>query len=280
MAKISAGIGTSHVPLLGRIVDTESTQTDEWKPVFDGYDFTKKWIKEEKPDVVILIYNDHASAFDMKFIPTFALGCAEEFKPADEGYGARPVPTVKGDQALAAHIGESLVEQAFDITFVNEMDVDHGLTVPLSMMFGTPESWPCKVIPIAVNVLLYPAPTGERCLALGRAIKNAIDTYEEDLNIQIWGTGGMSHQLVGERAGLINQEWDNAFLDKLPSDYESLAKIKQAEYIRETGTEGAETVMWLIMRGALNEQVEELHRFYHVPVSNTALGHIVLKNSE
>jgi len=280
MAKISAGIGTSHVPLLGRIVDTESTQTDEWKPVFDGYDFTKKWIKEEKPDVVILIYNDHASAFDMKFIPTFALGCAEEFKPADEGYGARPVPTVKGDQALAAHIGESLVEQAFDITFVNEMDVDHGLTVPLSMMFGTPESWPCKVIPIAVNVLLYPAPTGERCLALGGAIKNAIDTYEEDLNIQIWGTGGMSHQLVGERAGLINQEWDNAFLDKLPSDYESLAKIKQAEYIRETGTEGAETVMWLIMRGALNEQVEELHRFYHVPVSNTALGHIVLKNSE
>ncbi len=280
MAKITAGVGTSHVPLLGRIVDINQTEAEEWQPIFSGYDFTKKWIAEEKPDVVILVYNDHATAFDMKIIPTFAIGCGEEFKPADEGYGARPVPTVKGEPELAWHIAQSVIQQDFDLTIINEMEVDHGLTVPLSMMFGQPEEWPCKVIPVAVNTVVYPAPSGQRCLNLGRALKKAVESFDGDLNVQIWGTGGMSHQLLGARAGLINREWDTAFLDKLSNDYEELAAIPQTEYIRETGTEGCEMVMWLIMRGALNENINEIHRHYHVPISNTALGHIVFENNE
>lgn len=277
MAKITAGVGTSHVPLLGRIIDINQTQADEWRPVFSGYDFTREWIKNEKPDVVVLVYNDHANAFDMKLIPTFAIGCGESYNPADEGYGARPVPQVQGDADLSWHIAQSVIQQGFDLTIINEMEVDHGLTVPMSLMFGQPDAWPCKVVPIMVNTVVYPAPSGERCLALGKAIRNAIASYDKDINIQVWGTGGMSHQLLGARAGIINREWDTAFLDKLSNQQEELAKIPQTEYIRETGTEGSETVMWLIMRGALGENVQEIHRHYHVPISNTALGHIVFK---
>ena len=280
MARITAGVATSHVPLLGRIIDINQTDSDEWRPVFSGYDFTRKWIAEQKPDVVILVYNDHASAFDMKIIPTFAIGCAAEFQPADEGFGARPVPTVEGAPDLAWHIAQSVIQQDFDITMVNEMDVDHGLTVPLSLMFGQPQSWPCKVIPLAVNVVLYPVPSGQRCLNLGRAIRQAVESFDADLNVQIWGTGGLSHQLLGERAGLINQQWDRNFMDKLKDDYAELAGIPQSEYIRESGTEGCEMVMWLVMRGALNARVEEVHRHYHVPVSNTALGHLVYENRD
>lgn len=279
MARITAGVGSSHVPLLGRIIDTNQSGVEQWQPIFSGYDFTRQWIAQEKPDVVILVYNDHATAFDMKIIPTFAIGCGEEFKPADEGYGARPVPVVKGAPELAWHIAQSVIQQNFDLTIINEMDVDHGLTVPLSMMFGQPQAWPCKVIPLAVNTVVYPAPSGQRCLDLGRAIKKAVESFDEDLNVQIWGTGGMSHQLLGKRAGLINREWDTAFLDKLHNDYEELAQIPQTEYIRETGTEGCEMVMWLIMRGALDEEINEIHRHYHIPISNTALGHIVYENN-
>lgn len=278
MAKITAGMATSHVPLLGRIIDIGETETEAWKPVFSGYDFTKQWMASEKPDVVILVYNDHATAFDMKIIPTFAIGCAEEYEPADEGFGARPVPNVKGAPDIAWHIAQSVIQQGFDLTIINEMQVDHGLTVPLSLAFGQPQEWPCRVVPIAVNTVVYPAPSGERCLALGKAIKTAVDSFDEDLNVQVWGTGGMSHQLLGPRAGLINREWDTEFMNKLKDDYVELSKIPQSEYIRETGTEGAETVMWLIMRGALNQEVDELHRHYHIPVSNTALGHLVYKN--
>lgn len=280
MAKIIAGLGTSHIPLLGHIIDKGESRAENWAPIFDGFQFTKRWIKEQKPDVVILVYNDHATAFDMKIIPTFAIGCGEEYRPADEGYGARPVPTVKGAPKLAWHITESLIKQGFDMTIVNEMDVDHGLTVPLSMVFGEVEEWPCQVIPLAVNTVVYPAPTGERCLALGKAIRAAVEQFPEDLNVQVWGTGGMSHQLLGERAGLINREWDLAFMDDLQSHYEALAKISQVEYIRESGTEGSEMVMWLIMRGALNHEVREIHRHYHVPVSNTALGHLIYENTD
>lgn len=278
MARITAGVGTSHVPLLGRLMDIGVSRTEKWDPVYKGYDFSKKWIAEQKPDVIILVYNDHATAFDMKIIPTFAIGCSEEFKVADEGFGKREVPDVKGAPDLAWHIAQSVIKQNFDLTIINEMEVDHGLTVPLSLMFDQPDEWPCLVIPLAVNVLLYPNPSGQRCFDLGTAIKNAVDCYDEDLNVQIWGTGGMSHQLVSERAGLINQEWDKAFIDKMAHDYKELIGISQDEYIREAGTEGAEMVMWLIMRGALNRNVKELHRHYHVPVSNTAIGHLILEN--
>lgn len=206
MARITAGVTSSHIPLIGRAIDTGETNTAYWKPVFDGYDFTKQWIEQEKPDVVFLVYNDHATAFDMRMIPTFAIGCAEEFPPADEGYGPRPVPVVKGAPDLAWHIAQSVIEDDFDLTIINEMAVDHGLTVPLSLMFGQPDAWPCRVIPFAVNVVVYPVPNGRRCFNLGKSIRKAVESFDDDLNVQVWGTGGMSHQLQGKRAGLINKD--------------------------------------------------------------------------
>jgi protocatechuate 4,5-dioxygenase beta chain len=278
MAKITAGVATSHVPAIGAAIDLGNTGEDYWQPLFEGYEFSKKWIEEEKPDVIFLVYNDHASAFDMRMIPTFAIGCGEQYLPADEGWGPRPVPAVTGCPELAWHISQSVIEDEFDLTIVNEMTVDHGLTVPLSLMFGQPDAWPCRVIPLAVNVVVYPAPSGRRCFQLGKAIRRAVDTFDEDLNVQIWGTGGMSHQLQGPRAGLINSEFDADFLDRLLTDPEELAQKPHVDYLREAGSEGIELVMWLIMRGALNDQVEELHRFYHVPASNTAVGHVIYKN--
>ena len=277
MARITAGVATSHIPALGAASDLGKTGEDYWKPAFAGYEWTKKWEAEQKPDVVILVYNDHATAFDMKIIPTFAIGCAEEFQPADEGWGPRKVPTVIGHPDLAWHIAQSLILDEFDMTIINEMDVDHGLTVPLSMMFGQTAAWPCKVIPLAVNVVTYPPPSGNRCWALGEAIARAVESFPEDLNVQVWGTGGMSHQLQGPRAGLINKEWDNRFLDGLIGDSDALRRIPHIEYLRETGSEGIEMVMWLVMRGALGKKTKLLHRHYHVPASNTAVGHLILE---
>jgi protocatechuate 4,5-dioxygenase beta chain len=233
-------------------------------------------MSEQRPDVVILVYNDHATEFSLDLIPTFAIGCAERFAPADEGFGARPVPVVQGHPELAWHLAESLILDEFDMTILNKLGVDHGLTVPMSLMFGQPEAWPAKVIPVLVNAVQYPPPTGNRCWALGEAIARAVASFDEDLNVQIWGTGGMSHQLQGPRAGLINTPFDTAFLDRLTTDPHALRKIPHLEYLREAGSEGIELVMWLIMRGALGPQVKELHRHYHVPASNTAVGHIVL----
>ena len=277
MARITAGIATSHVPAIGAAFDQGRTQDEYWQPVFAGYEWVKRFQEGDDPDVVILCYNDHASALMLDVVPTFALGMAEEFEPADEGWGARPVPTVMGDPVLAAHLAEQLVIDDFDLTLMNHMDVDHGLTVPLSLVFGKQEAWPVRVIPLAVNVTQFPTPSAERCWQLGAAIRDAVRSYPAGLNVQIWGTGGMSHQLQGERAGLINPDFDNAFLDRLVADTDSLRKITRIEFLREAGTEGIELIMWLIMRGALGERVEELNRFYHVPASNTAVGHIVLR---
>ena len=278
MARITAGVATSHVPAIGAAIDLGKTQETYWVPVFNGFEFSKTWIAAEKPDVIFLVYNDHASAFDLSMIPTFAIGCSDSFEPADEGWGPRPVPAVNGHPELAWHIAQSVIQDDFDLTLINEMTVDHGLTVPLSLMFGTPKKWPCRVIPFAVNVVVYPPPSGERCYLLGKAIRRAVESFDEDLNIQIWGTGGMSHQLQGPRAGLINKEFDADFLARLQSDPEGLAKMPHLDYLQNAGSEGIELVMWLVMRGALDEDVETLHSFYHVPASNTAVGHIILKN--
>ena len=280
MARITAGVATSHVPAIGAALDQGKSGEPYWAPVFAGYDWVKAWEAEEKPDVVILCYNDHATALMLDVVPTFALGCAEEFQPADEGWGARPVPTVIGHPELAAHIAEQLVLDEFDMTIMNAMDVDHGLTVPLSLMFGQVAEWPVRVIPLAVNVTQFPTPSGNRCWMLGEALAHAVESFPEDLNVQVWGTGGMSHQLQGPRAGLINAEFDNAFLDKLIEGTDELRQITRLEYLRESGSEGIELIMWLIMRAALGKDVEQLHRFYHVPASNTAVGHIVLKPKE
>ena len=292
MDNITASIYTSHVPAIGAAMDLGKTQEDYWKPLFAGYEFSRQWMRDHKPDVILLVYNDHATAFSLDMIPTFAIGTAARYRPADEGYGARPVPVVTGHPELASHIAQSVIQQDFDLTIVNKMDVDHGLTVPLSLMCGEQDpatgSWPCPVIPFAVNVVQYPVPSGQRCFNLGQAIRKAIESYDEDLNVHVWGTGGMSHQLQGARAGLINREWDNRWLDQLINDPVACAQIPHIDYVREAGSEGIELVMWLIARGAMSDIQEGralgplpelIHRFYHVPASNTAVGHAILVNS-
>ncbi|MEI9963944.1 MAG: class III extradiol dioxygenase subunit beta [Caulobacteraceae bacterium] len=280
MARITAGIGSSHVPAIGAALDNGRAGEPLWKPIFDGYGWVRRWLDADPPDVVILVYNDHATSFSMDVVPTFALGCAERFEPADEGWGPRPVPPVIGHPELAWHITESLIEDEFDLTIVNRLDVDHGLTVPLSLMFGQRERWPVRVIPLAVNVIQYPPPSGDRCWRLGEAIARAVASFPEDLNVQVWGTGGMSHQLSGDRAGLINQPFDTAFLDHLTADPDTLRRLTRRDYIVEAGSEGIELIMWLVMRGALGGAARELNRFYHVPASNTAVGHIVLEPAD
>lgn len=278
MAKILAGAAMSHVPAIGAALDNGKSGEPYWRPLFSGFERSKQWIADLKPDVVILVYNDHGAAFSLEVIPTFALGCAAEFRPADEGWGAREVPIVKGHPELAWHIAQSTILDEFDITIVNKMDVDHGLTVPLSLMFGQPDEWPCKVVPLCVNVIQYPPPTGNRCYSLGKAIRKAVDSFDSNLRVVIFGTGGMSHQLQGPRAGLINREFDTRFLDNLAADPQALVRLRHLEYVREAGSEGIEMVMWLIMRGALDDDAKEVYRFYHVPASNTAVGHMILEN--
>jgi len=282
-ARITASVYTSHVPAIGAAMDLGKTDEPYWRPVFAGYEFSRRWLAAHKPDVIFLIYNDHASAFSLDIIPTFAIGTAARYRPADEGWGSRPVPDVIGHPELASHIAQSVIQDDFDLTIVNRMDVDHGLTVPLSLMCGATPAWPCPVIPFAVNVVQYPVPSGRRCFALGQAIRKAVESYDEPLRVQIWGTGGMSHQLQGPRAGLINAEWDNRFLDRLIDDPAGLAATPHIEYVREAGSEGIELVMWLIARGAMADvaggaRPTVAYRFYHVPASNTAVGHLILEN--
>jgi len=280
MANFIGGVGTSHVPSIGAAIDHGKTEEPYWKPLFDGVKPARDWIQEAKPDVVIVIYNDHASRFGLDVTPTFAIGVADHFEPHDEGYGPRPVPACQGDPELAWHLTESLVlKDEFDVAMVGEMSVDHGLTVPLSLMFGQPDQWPCRVIPICVNVIQYPQPTALRCFKLGQALRRAIDSYGPDIKVAVLGTGGMSHQLQGERAGLINASYDNQWLDGMVNDPQSLTKIGHTELLREAGSEGLEIIMWLIMRGAMNESVRQVHRFYHVPASNTAYGLLVLEDA-
>ncbi len=283
MARITASVYTSHVPAIGAAMDLGKTAEPYWQPLFAGYEYSRQWMRDNRPDVVFLVYNDHASAFSLEMIPTFAIGTGARFEPADEGWGPRPVPPVIGHPELASHIAQSVIQDDFDLTIVNRMDVDHGLTVPLSLMCGQPQAWPCPVIPFAVNVVQYPVPSGRRCLALGQAIRRALESFDADLKVQIWGTGGMSHQLQGPRAGLINREWDNRFLDRLIDDPVGLAQLPHIEYVREAGSEGIELVMWLIARGAMADLAggpapRVAHRFYHVPASNTAVGHLILEN--
>ena len=292
MAHITASVYTSHVPAIGAALDQGKEHEPYWQKVFKGYEYSKQWIQDNTPDVIFLVYNDHATAFSLDIIPTFAIGTAAEFAVADEGWGPRPVPRVIGHPELASHIAQAVIQDDFDLTIVNKMDVDHGLTVPLSLMFGKTEAWPCPIIPFAVNVVQYPVPSGRRCFQLGQAIHRAIESYDEPLKVQIWGTGGMSHQLQGPRAGLINREWDNDFLDRLIADPAALAQMPHIDYVREAGSEGIELVMWLIARGAMSDVAGAStpagsvrpaptvkHRFYHVPASNTAVGHLILENN-
>lgn len=279
MAKIVGGIGCSHVPAVGAASDHGKTENGYWAPLFAALPAARKWIKDLAPDVLILVYNDHGSAFSLELIPTFAIGVAQWFENADEGYGRRQIPNVEGHSELAWHITESCILDGFDLTIANKMDVDHGCSVPLTVFFGEPEAWPVKVIPICVNVIQYPPPTAKRCYDLGSAIRKAVEEYDGDLKVAIAGTGGMSHQLQGGRAGVINTEFDVNYLDSLRDNNDVNRDRSHLEYIREAGSEGIELVMWQIMRGAMNEKVVEKFRKYHVASSNTAFGVICFENA-
>ena len=280
MAKITAGIGCSHVPAIGAAFDQGLTQDPYWKPLFDGYPAAQEWMRQHKPDVAIIVYNDHGSAITLETIPTFAIGVADEFQPADEGWGPRKVPVVKGHSALAWHLAETLIINEFDMCVMNKLDVDHGLTIPMNITCGLVDEWPFAVIPIAVNVVMFPVPSGDRCWRLGETIRKAVESFPEDLKVVVFGTGGMSHQIHGERSGMINTKFDTAFLNDLTKNPQRLRKIKHEEFVTDSGAEGIEMVMWMAMRGALGDNVHEVYRHYHVPASNTAAAVIVLETDD
>jgi protocatechuate 4,5-dioxygenase beta chain len=279
VAEVIWGLGTSHVPSIGAAMDRGKTQDPNWKALFDGYQPAREWLAEHRPDVAIVIYNDHANGIDLDIVPTFGIGTADRYEVADEGFGQRPVPAVVGDPELSLHLLENLVDDGFDLTVFQELDVDHGLTVPLSVWTPDPgEAWPCPVVPLLVNVIQYPQPTAARCYALGQAIGRAIASYDRDVKIGILGTGGMSHQLAGERAGFINASFDHMFLEAIEKDPAKLAVLSREDLIRQAGSEGIEMIMWLIMRGAMNEQIRRVHSTYFVPASNTAAALALFDN--
>lgn len=247
------------------------TADDYWKPLFDGYAPAREWMAGHTPDVAVVIYNDHANSLGLDMVPTFAVGTAESYDVADEGWGPRPVPSVQGAPELSEHLVRELLDDHFDIATVHRLDVDHGLTVPLSVYNPEPgDSWPCAVVPVLTNVIQYPQPTAARCLEFGRALGRAIRSFPQDTKVAVFGTGGMSHQLAGARAGLINEEFDRWFLDRIQHDPAALAALTREDYVRHAGTEGIELIMWLIMRGAMSDEIRRVHDTYHVPASNTA----------
>lgn len=279
MAEVIWGMATSHVPSIGAAMDNHKTQDPHWKPLFDGYQPARDWMAQHTPDVIVLVYNDHANSIGLDLVPTFALGTAASFPVADEGWGRRPVPPVFGHPPLSQHLVESLVDDEFDITVAHELAVDHGFTVPLSVYEPNPgDAWACPVIPLLVNVIQYPQPTAARCYKLGKALGKAIRSYPEDLKVAVFGTGGMSHQLAGERAGLINSVFDKMFMEKIQTDPKALAALSREEYVVEAGSEGIEMIMWLIMRGAMNDEITRISDTYHVPASNTAAALALFEN--
>ncbi len=278
MAKIIGGLTSSHIPAVGNAIEQGITQEPYWKRFFDGYQPAKQWLQENKPDVAIVVYNDHGLNFFLDKVPTFALGCADHYENADEGWGLKPVAPFMGDAQLSWHLAQSLVEQEFDICTCQEMKVDHGFVNPMRALWGTCDPWPVKTIPLAVNTVQHPVPTAKRCLQLGKALGRAIESYPEELKVVILGTGGMSHQLQGERAGIINVDFDLDCMEKIIAEPEWMTQFSNDEIMQQAGTEGIETIMWLVMRGALQDQVKLVHKHYHVPISNTGAGLLVLDN--
>jgi protocatechuate 4,5-dioxygenase, beta chain len=279
MAEVIWGLATSHVPSIGAAMDRGKTADDRWKPLFDGYRPAREWLARHRPDVAVVIYNDHANGIGLDVVPTFGIGTADVYPVADEGFGRRPVPDVVGDPELSLHLLESLVDDGFDMTVFQELEVDHGLTVPLSVWTPDPgEAWPCPVVPLLVNVIQYPQPTAARCLALGRALGRALRSYPADVTVGVLGTGGMSHQLAGARAGFINSDFDRQFLEQIQSDPDRLAALSREDYVRLAGSEGIEMIMWLIMRGALDDEVSRVTDTYFVAASNTAAALALFDN--
>lgn len=271
MGRLVAGIATSHVPTIGVAQDQGKHGTPEWKPLFDAYEPVKQWLAALKPDIAITIYNDHGADFFFDKYPTFAVGAAARYPVADAGFGKRPLPEVPGALEFSWHLCESLVYDEFDITVCQEMNVDHGFLVPMSMCFDTSAGWPVLSVPIAVNVLRHPLPTMRRCFRLGQAIRRAIGSFPPDARVVVLGTGGMSHQLQGSRFGLLNEPADQDYLDRMERDPSSLLSLTHQEMIERFGAEGIELVMWMVMRGAVTPGARRVHRNYYAPMT-TGMG--------
>jgi protocatechuate 4,5-dioxygenase beta chain len=279
MATIVGGIATSHIPAIGGAIAGRRQQEPYWKPFFDGYPPVHAWLERVRPDVAVVIYNDHGLNFFLDKMPTFAVGAASEYRNADEGWGLKPVPPFPGDPALSWHLIESLVADEFDLTTCQEMLVDHGFAVPMSLLWPDRAPWPVRSVPIAVNTVQHPLPSPSRCYKFGRAIGKAIESYPQDIKVVLLGTGGLSHQLDGERAGFINKEFDLMCMEKIVDDPASLARYSIHQLVELAGSQGAEFIHWLIMRGALTGRVKRLHSNYHIPISNTGAGLLLLENA-
>jgi gallate dioxygenase len=277
MATIVGGIGTSHTPTIGFALDTHKQNDSVWAPIFKGYQPVQEWLAQKRPDVLLFIFNDHVTSFFFDHYSHFALGVGEEFRVADEGGGARKLPPVKGHPALARHIATGLVADEFDLSFFQSKGLDHGCFSPLSLLWPHEPAWPGAIVPLQIGVLEFPIPSASRCFKLGKALRKAIESYPEDIKVAIVGTGGLSHQVHGERAGFNNTEWDMEFLERLEKDPESLTSITIAEYAKRGGFEGAEVIMWLIMRGALANRVRKLHQTYYLP-SMTPIATVIYEN--
>lgn len=264
MARIIGGVGSSHAPSIAQAWDKGQQSDPLWAPLFGGYQPVRRWLDMRQPDLLVVLYNDHMNRFFFDAYPTFALGIADSFAQADEGWGKRDLPDLPGDSAFGWHLARSLVEDEFDLTICQEMAIDHGIFSVLPLL--TDARWPAAVVPIAVNVIQHPLPTARRLFKLGRAIRRAVETYPPDLRVVVIGTGGLSHQLHGERFGFVNPEWDNRFLDLLESDPEPLAALSHHEYMERGGAESVEMIIWLAMRAALGDTVRRVHRNYHAPL--------------
>jgi gallate dioxygenase len=277
VARIVGGIATSHTPSIAFAVDTQKAKDPVWAPIFEGFAPVRDWLAEKAPDVLFYIYNDHVTSFFFDHYSNFALGFGEWFQVADEGGGPRPLPALKGHPKLAQHIANGLVADEFDLSFFQAKGLDHGVFSPLSIMLPHRPQWPTAIVPLQVGVLQFPIPTARRCFALGRSLRKAIQSYPEDIKVAVVGSGGLSHQVSGERAGFNNTEWDMEFLDLLEKDPEKLTELSVADYARLGGIEGAEVVMWLIMRGALTPQVRKIHQSYCLP-SMTATATVIYED--
>ncbi len=277
MATLIGGIAASHTPTIGFAYDRDKRGDPVWAPIFDAFDPVRAWLKEQKPDVMVLVYNDHVTSFFFDHYSAFALGTGASWSPADEGAGARDLPPIEGHPAFAAHLGRSLMADEFDMAFFQERPLDHGCFSPLSMLCEHEPDWPVKLVPLQIGVLQFPVPTARRCFKLGQALRRAIESWPENLRVALVATGGLSHQVHGERAGFNNSPWDHEFLDLFQNDPERLAGMTHAEYAELGGVEGAEVIMWLVMRGALSARVECLHRSYYLP-SMTGIATAVYVN--
>lgn len=277
MAKIIGGLAVSHTPTIGFAVDHNKQEEAAWQPIFTGFGPMQRWLEEKKPDALVYIFNDHVTSFFFDHYSSFVLGIDNEYAVADEGGGPRDLPPVKGDAALSRHIGASLMSDEFDMSFFMNKPLDHGLFSPLSALMPHENGWPAPVVPLQIGVLQFPVPSAKRCYKLGQALRRAIESYPQDINVAIIATGGLSHQVHGERCGFNNTEWDAQFVDLIVNDPVRLTEMTIAEYAELGGVEGAEIIMWLVMRGALSANVEKVHQAYYLP-SMTGIATLILEN--